>query len=441
MPLSRIHNDSLSDHIILDGTDSTGANANSKLLLDASAVNTDVNAAISYEINSNDAARQSFETIQVNNLKKRDGRNFVYSNRNKIINGDFIISQRGTTFTASDNSTTAATPITGNNNDDKYTLDRWYLLSDGNDIVDVNHNSDNAPKTGQKCIRLDVETTNKKFGIAQIIESHYGSDLYGENVTLSFKAKVSSTTKLDNVKAGVVSWVGTADSVTSDIISAWGAEGTNPTLIANAHFQNTPANLGVTTEYQEFVIENVQVRPDTSNLIVFLFSDVTDTTAGDFLFFTDVQLEQGETNTPFERRDHGEVLQQCQRYFQRSGYLQSEGTHANSPSTNFGNQAGHMSCLRIFDGGGDDHRVTGCNFNTTARTDAPSITIACTARSGVGYILDRVGSWEDADPHTVTSLTNSFSEGTGRINMDDFPTVPTNSVLHGYFMYFVDSEL
>ena len=251
MPLSRIHNDSLSDHIILDGTDSTGANANSKLLLDASAVDTDVNAAISYEINSNDAARQSFETIQVNNLKKRDGRNFVYSNRNKIINGDFIISKRGTTFTASDNGGN----ITGNNNDDKYTLDRWYLLSDGNDIVDVNHNSDNAPKTGQKCIRLDVETTNKKFGIAQIIESHYGSDLYGENVTLSFKAKVSSTTKLDNVKAGVVSWVGTADSVTSDIISVWGAEGTNPTLIANAHFQNTPTNLGVTTEWQEFVIE------------------------------------------------------------------------------------------------------------------------------------------------------------------------------------------
>ena len=437
MPLSRIHNDSLSDHIILDGTDSTGANANSKLLLDASAVDTDVNAAISYEINSNDAARQSFETIQVNNLKKRDGRNFVYSNRNKIINGDFIISQRGTTFTASDNGGN----ITGNNNDDKYTLDRWYLLSDGNDIVDVNHNSDNAPKTGQKCIRLDVETTNKKFGIAQIIESHYGSDLYGENVTLSFKAKVSSTSKLDNVKAGVVSWVGTADSVTSDIISAWGAEGTNPTLIANAHFQNTPANLGVTTEYQEFVIENVQVRPDTSNLIVFLFSDVTDTTAGDFLFFTDVQLEQGETNTPFERRDHGEVLQQCQRYFQRSGYLQSEGTHADSGTGNFGHQSAQHNVLRIFDGGSNDRRVTGINFNTTARIDAPSITIATVADGTVGYVHDRVGSWQDADAHVVASLSNSFSEGTGQINLADFPDVPSSSVLYGYFNYFVDAEL
>ena len=436
MPLSRIHNDSLSDHIILDGTDSTGANANSKLLLDASAVDTDVNAAISYEINSNDAARQSFETIQVNNLKKRDGRNFVYSNRNKIINGDFIISQRGTTFTASD----VGGNVTGNNNDDKYTLDRWYLLSNGNDIVDVNHNSDNAPKAGQKCIRLDVETTNKKFGIAQIIESHYGSDLYGENVTLSFKAKVSSTTKLDNVKAGVVSWVGTADSVTSDIISAWGAEGTNPTLIANAHFQNTPANLGVTTEYQEFVIENVQVRPDTSNLIVFLFSDVTDTTAGDFLFFTDVQLEQGETNTPFERRDHGEVLQQCQRYFQRSGFQQSEGTHADAPST-FGFRGGQHNVLRYFDNSTNDRRVTGINFNTTARIDSPSITIAAVTDASPNYALDRVASWEDADGHVVAGLVNSSSEQTGYLALADFPSVVSNSVLYGFFSYFVDAEL
>ena len=436
MPLSRIHNDSLSDHIILDGTDSTGANANSKLLLDASAVDTDVNAAISYEINSNDAARQSFETIQVNNLKKRDGRNFVYSNRNKIINGDFIISQRGTTFTASD----VGGNVTGNNNDDKYTLDRWYLLSDGNDIVDVNHNSDNAPKAGQKCIRLDVETTNKKFGVAQIIESHYGSDLYGENVTLSFKAKVSSTTKLDNVKAGVVSWVGTADSVTSDIISAWGAEGTNPTLIANAHFQNTPANLGVTTEYQEFVIENVQVRPDTKNLIVFLFSDVTDTTAGDFLFFTDVQLEQGETNTPFERRDHGEVLQQCQRYFQRSGFQQSEGTHADAPST-FGFVGGQHNVLRYVDAGTNLHRVTGQQFNTTARIDSPSITIASVTDASPNYRLNEVASWENADGTTVASLSNSHSEHTGVLNLAEFPAVTASSVLYGYFGYFVDAEL
>jgi hypothetical protein len=40
--------------------------------------------------------------------------------RNRIINGNFAIGQRGTTFASSAN------------NDDAYTLDRWYILSDGN---------------------------------------------------------------------------------------------------------------------------------------------------------------------------------------------------------------------------------------------------------------------------------------------------------------------
>ena len=56
MPLSRIHNDSLSDHIILDGTDSTGANANSSVLLDSSAANTDVGSLMSYEAGAVDGA-------------------------------------------------------------------------------------------------------------------------------------------------------------------------------------------------------------------------------------------------------------------------------------------------------------------------------------------------------------------------------------------------
>jgi hypothetical protein len=53
----------------------------------------------------------------------------------------------------------------------------------------------------------------------------------------------------------------------------------------------------------------------TKNLIVFIWSDVTDTTAGDFLYITDVQLEAGSTATDFERRPIGTELALCQRYF------------------------------------------------------------------------------------------------------------------------------
>ena len=56
MPLSKIHNTLTSDHIILDGTDGTGANANSKVLLDASASNTDVGSIMSFESGAGDGS-------------------------------------------------------------------------------------------------------------------------------------------------------------------------------------------------------------------------------------------------------------------------------------------------------------------------------------------------------------------------------------------------
>ena len=56
MPLSKIHNTLTSDHILLDGTDSTGANANSNVLLDSSAANTDVGSLMSYEAGADDGS-------------------------------------------------------------------------------------------------------------------------------------------------------------------------------------------------------------------------------------------------------------------------------------------------------------------------------------------------------------------------------------------------
>ena len=225
--------------------------------------------------------------------------------RNGIINGDLSVAQRGTSFTSTG----------GANNDDTYTLDRWYILSDGNDAIDVTQETSTVPTNQKYAIALDVETINKKFGIAQIIESANCVGLTGGNATLSFKAKVSSTTKLDNVKAAIVAWSGTADTITSDIISAWGAEGTNPTLIANATYENTPANLSVTTSYATYSLTANIDTASTKNIIVFIWSDVTDTTLGDFLYITDVQLETGAVVTSFDRRPIGIELALCQRYF------------------------------------------------------------------------------------------------------------------------------
>lgn len=58
--------------------------------------------------------------------------------RNHLINGAMMVAQRGTSFTST------TTPA---NNDDTYLLDRWILLSDGNDIVDVTQATE-APAGG-----------------------------------------------------------------------------------------------------------------------------------------------------------------------------------------------------------------------------------------------------------------------------------------------------
>jgi hypothetical protein len=137
-------------------------------------------------------------------------------------------------------------------------------------------------------------------------------------VTLSFAAKVSDA-RIDTIKVGIVAWSGTADTVTSDIVSSWGADGTTPTLIANATFENTPADLGVTTSWATYTVTANVDTASTANLIVFIWSDdATNPLAGDFLYITNVQLELGDTATPFEHRSFGQELALCQRYYEEN---------------------------------------------------------------------------------------------------------------------------
>jgi hypothetical protein len=303
-------------------------------------------------------------------------------NKNYLINGGFAISQRGTSFTS------------GSNNDDAYTLDRWYILSDGNDVIDVTQNTATVPTNGQSAIALDVETVNKKFGIATIIENKDCIGLIGNTVTFSFKAKVSATTQLDNVKCAIVAWSGTADTVTSDIISAWGVEGTNPTLIANATYENSPANLNLTTSYASYSVSAAVDTASTTNLILFIWSDVTTTTLGDFLFIAESKLELGSSATAFEYAGgtiQGE-LAACQRYYVslNSAVNASDGYYA------YG--VGYASA--------NNELQAVCALPVTMRT-APSISLDATASrfaviSGGGVVVTT------STPTNSRSTSNNF---------------------------------
>jgi hypothetical protein len=305
-------------------------------------------------------------TLKVDTLQHRDGTEYILSERNKVINGDFSVAQRGTSFTSTDS----------DNNDAKYTLDRWQLFSDGNDVVDVTQETTTVPTNQLYAIALDVETANKKFGIAQKIEQKNCVDLIGNEVTLSFKAKVSSTTNLDNVKCAIIAWDGTADTLTDDMISAWGSEGTDPTLATNYTYENTPANLNLTTSYATYTTTATIDTSGAKNVVVFIWSDVTTTSTGEFLYITDVQLEKGPSNSIFERKSFGRQLADCQRYYETSANYGSDVTTETT--------AYHESVDWLV---GTYHATEGVNYKVNKRSD-PTVTIynpQNSATSGQAY--------------------------------------------------------
>lgn len=235
----------------------------------------------------------------------------VDSSRNALLNSDFRVWQNGTSFTSTGSG----------NDDDSYTADQWILLSDGNDVVDVSEETSTIPTGSRGAIALDVETANAKFGIFQPLESRDSLPFVGETVSLSFKARVTGTS-ITKVNAMVVEWTGTADSITSDIVNTWGADETNPSLVASWAFSDTPGTpLAVTTAYQTFEIEGITVGSSATNVGVFIWMDSIDgsnPTIGDVLYISDVQLEKGSFSTGFAPRPWGDELRLCQRFFAKS---------------------------------------------------------------------------------------------------------------------------
>ncbi len=232
------------------------------------------------------------------------------NNPNLLINGDFRVAQRGTSFTS------ASSPA---NNDDTYLLDRWVNLSDGNDIVDVSQETTTVPTGAYAAIKLDIETANKKAGILQVIEARDAETIIGGTASLSFKARAGgSNATVDKLRAGVISWSSTADSVTSDVVSAWNAEGADPTLATNWTFENTPSDLTLTTSYQTFTIENISIdTASTANVGVFIWIDNDDGTVADLVYITDVKLESSAVATTYRPRPVEAETVLCQRFFWR----------------------------------------------------------------------------------------------------------------------------
>lgn len=233
---------------------------------------------------------------------------------NLLINGDFRVAQRGATF------------VSGANDDGDYTLDRWKLLTDGNDIFDVSRNTASAPDGAYACLEMECGTANKKGGILQILEARDAAVIIDGTVSLSFvAARAAGNTTIETLRAAILSWSGAADAPTSDPVSAWNAAGSDPTLVANWTYENTPSDLTLTDTFQTFTVENVSIdTASAKNVAVFIWVDDADGTVADQVRIANVRLEEGSSATTHVPLSFSEELAKCQRFYWQ-GYAPGGG--------------------------------------------------------------------------------------------------------------------
>ena len=313
---------------------------------------------------------------------------------NYILNPEFNVAQRGKVINAT-------TPFSGANNDASYTLDKWLLVSDGNDIVDIAQTDQNVPTGSQNAIELEVETANKKFGIVQFLENINCESIINQEVTLSFQAQ--ATANLDDVRAAIIAWDGTEDAPTKDIINSWEAEGSNPTLESNFTFENTPADLNVTTSFAKYSITATIDTSGAKNVAVFIWSNVTGTTAGtDKLQIGQVQLEKGSAASEFSFTNFSDQFLKCARYFR--GWLETSDDSANSSAIATGHGFTTSSRIQLFNV---------VPFRATPTIDQNELMVLSNAAATVTSIssIGTVGPGQNGLTFNASYSTTSFTSG------------------------------
>ena len=201
---------------------------------------------------------------------------FISGRKNLIINGGFDVWQRGTSFTA-------PAWATGSG----WSADRWRI------------STSNSSLTAVKAVGRDTYNTLKitMAGVTcafdQRIEA-FGNVAYNKQFTVSF-------------------WVRGSGSFNGNVCRV--RNHTTATNIEDVFYNVTTSWTKVTVT---FSANNTWSKDDVCRLYIL---NNTVLASGDWIEFSNVQLELGDQATDFEHRSYGEELALCQRYYIKSlGY-------------------------------------------------------------------------------------------------------------------------
>jgi hypothetical protein len=224
--------------------------------------------------------------------------------RNRIINGNMYIAQRATsaTVTAGTGVPTASTGYPA--------VDRFYCYSTGANVTAAQVSGSGA---NRNLFRITGAASVTAVGVGQRIEAVNSYDLAGQTCTLAVD--------LANSLLTTVTW--TANYATTT--DTFGTIGTpTKTQIATGTFT-------VTSTLTRYSV-NISVPSAATTGIEILFT-VGAQTSGTW-DIGNVQFEAGSAATPFERRQYGQELALCQRYFQTYTQPPLRGVMAGAAAAN-----------------------------------------------------------------------------------------------------------
>jgi len=329
-------------------TSSTLSSDNGKTIEIASTVTTSIN------INLGDAATMAAGYIvgvvnrsgiaqTIGRVTSADTINGVASNKsipslaairlmvNSQANGYTIIGQAQDSFPSSSASSSSSTRnyvINGSfkgqqcaigTTDNSYVCDGWRVLMENANGVVTTFSASSVPTGAMyRLVGTVGAGNNGKFGFFHPIANGDMQELRSQ--VISILTSLKSTAGISDVRIGLMQWTSTADGISADPISAWNAAGTNPTLIANWAFINTPANLSVTTSFVDYTVINQSVGATANNLAVFIWcDDRTTTTTTDVLEIGGyITLCKGATAPSAQVRSLSDEIQLYAPYYQKT---------------------------------------------------------------------------------------------------------------------------
>ena len=298
------------------------------------------------------------------------GTDSLFGFRNRIINGDFRVDQRNAGGSVVVN-TGGPSVWTGPDRFFSYQNSPSTNVSIQRQSVDVPVGFANALKWG----RSGSGTPGGVTVLASALETDQSIPLAGKKVTLSFYAKKGANFSALNSQLGamLISGTGVNQSRVEMITFVW-----------SGVVRPIETAVTLSSSWQQFTLTGT-VAANSKQLGLY-FSWATTGVAGadDNAYITGIQLEEGPTATPFERRPIGTELALCQRYYQ----LHGNGVNGNSSGATTIFEGGVVfpiemrrvpdfalknTSIRMYAGGGYDNTATASIIGNQSTTSKGSV--------------------------------------------------------------------